>query len=226
MKKKSVVVILVLIAVTVAGYFGFLKYQEGTVIGSPKSLETASAEQGTLLLRATKNQIQTIPTSRTWGRTSFDDLTFELNYPMAVKPTALLVGRNTPNGTRFVALFPERGVHLPLEFADDFRGFDEWGEMNEAYYVQVAEHDFDSDGAPEIVIAVGDGLVDLTVNIIKYHAPISPDDAGRRENWALVGSLTGQQKAIINGNAISLPYGSQGLYTEFTWLKNKFIQTN
>lgn len=224
--KKSVVVTLVVIAIAVAGYFGFLKYNEFKVIESPVLLETTPAEQGKLLQQLTKNQIQTIPNSRIWGKTSFDDLTFELNYQSTVRPTALVVGRDHPNGTKILALFPGYGVHLPLKFADDFGGFDEFGEINKGYYVQVAEHDFDNDGTPEIVVAVGDGLIDLTVNIVKYHAPLSPEDAGRDENWELAGSFTGQEKALIDGATISLPYGSQGLYTEYTWIKKKFIQTN
>jgi hypothetical protein len=92
--------------------------------------------------------------------------------------------------------------------------------------VQVAEHDFDRDGTPEIVVAVGDGLINLVVNVVSYHAPQSMKDVGRVENWSLVGSFTGQQKALIQGDTISLPYGSQGLYEEYTWVKQKFIKTN
>ena len=90
----------------------------------------------------------------------------------------------------------------------------------------MAEHDFDHDGTPEIVVAVGDGLANLVVNVVKYHAPSSSKDAKRLENWSVVGSFTGQQKAQIEGDTITLPIGSQGLYKEYTWVKRKFFETN
>ncbi len=224
--KKSVVLALSLIAIAVAGYFGLLAYKQSNVIESPALLVITPAEQGKLLQQVINNQIQTIPKSRVWGKTSFDDVTLELNYKSTVRPTTLIVGRDHPNGTRILAIFPGYGVPLPLRFADDFRAFNEYGEINKGFYVQVAEHDFDNDGLPEIVVAVGDGLIDLTVNIVRYHAPWLAEDAGRVENWELVGSFTGQEKALIDGDTISLPYGSQGLYTEYTWIKKKFVQTN
>jgi hypothetical protein len=64
------------------------------------------------------------------------------------------------------------------------------------------------------------------VNVIKYHAPKSDKDASRQENWSLIGSFTGQEKAYIKGDAITLPYGSQGLYDEYTGVKDKFVKTN
>lgn len=46
--------------------------------------------------------------------------------------------------------------------------------------MQVAEHDFDGDDIPEIVVAVGDGMLDMALNVVTYYAPQSPDKAVRR----------------------------------------------
>jgi hypothetical protein len=54
------------------------------------------------------------------------------------------------------------------------------GEINQGCYVQVAEHDFDGDDIPEIVVAVGDGMLDMALNVVTYYAPQSPDKAVRR----------------------------------------------
>ncbi len=232
---KKLVVALMVITIAAVGYFGFLKYKQENVIESPTSStessnlvqqEATTTEQGMLLKQLVNNQIQSIPKSKVWGKSSFDDVIFELNYQSKVRPTELIIGQDHPNGTKILAIFPRYGVHLPLQFADDFEGFNEFGDINEGYYLQVAEHDFDNDGEPEIVVAVGDGLVNLSINIVKYHAPLSTEDAGRDENWELVGTFSGQENAVMDGNTISLPYGSQGLFTEYTWVKNKFIQTN
>jgi hypothetical protein len=49
---------------------------------------------------------------------------------------------------------------------------------------------------------------------LRYSAPESNQDAGRAENGSLAGSFTGQEKPCNEGGAISLPYGSQGLFQE------------
>jgi len=190
------------------------------------SSTTKSTKQGELIQLMSKNQIISIPNSIIWGKTSFDNVTLKLNYKSTVKPTELIVGRDHPNGIRILALFPGYGVHLPVKYEKDFGGFNDYGELNEGYYIQVVEYDFDRDDAPEIIVAVGNGLTDLAVNIVKYNAPKLPKDAGRNENWSLVGSFSGQEKVLIEGNTISLPYGSQGLYTKYTWSKNKFAKSN
>lgn len=204
----------------------FPSAQEDRIIASVPGPEATTAGQQNLFLKVSNNQIQVFPKSKVWGKVSFDDVILDLNYKTKVKPTTLVVGRDHPNGTKVLALFPGYGVHLPLMFPDEFGGFNDFGDINEGYYVQVAEHDFDNDGTPEILVAVGDGLVDLVVNVVKYHAPLSPADAGREENWELVGSFSGQEKAFINGDTVLLPIGSQGLHAEYTWSKTKFIQTN
>ncbi len=161
----------------------------------------------------------------TWGKNPSHDLIFPLHYHSRVKPTYLLIGRDHPNGVRFLAMFPGYGVNLPLKFPNNFEGFDEDGELKPGYSVQVAEHDFDHDGVPEIVVAIGDGLTDLSVNIIKYHAPQFIQDADREANWTLMGSYWGQTKAEIKDDTVQIPIGSQGLYDEYTWVKGKFIKT-
>lgn len=203
------------------------------LICSCKNKETSSTDnsniqetkQGDLLQKMTNNQIKAIPNSVIWGKKSFDNVTLKLNYTSEIRPTELTIGLNHPNGIRILALFPGCGVNLPLKYEKDFGGINEYGDLNKGYYIQIAEHDFDNDGAPEIIIAVGDGLTDLAVNIVKYHAPQSSKDAGSDKNWSLVGSFTGQEKAIIEEDSISLPYGSQGLFTKYKLAKNKFIKT-
>lgn len=198
-----------------------------TAAVSPVSLESTPTEQGELIKQMIKNRVQPITKSIVWGKTSFDDVILKLNYSSVVKPTTLRIGQDTPNGIKIMAIFPEYAVvNMPVDFGGDFGGFNDYGELNEGYYIQVAEHDFNNDSIPEIIVAVGNGSHDLVVNVIKYHAPASLEDAGRPENWELLGMFTGQQEAFIDGEAISLPFGSQGLYTEYTWVKTKFIKTN
>lgn len=189
-------------------------------------LLSAAPAQCQLLQALTGNQTHPMPNSKIWGKKSFADITMPLHFSARVKPTLLVIGRDHPNGTRFLAMFPGIGVNLPLDFGKDFAGLDEFGDLNKGYFVQVAEHDFDHDGIPELIIAIGNGSTDLGVNIIKYHPPQLQKDAGREQNWSLVGKLSGQELARVSGDTIELPYGSQGLYDEYTWVKGKFVKTN
>lgn len=200
--------------------------EKPTAAVSPVTLQSTPTEQGELIKQIIKNQVQPFTKSIVWGKSSYDDVILKLNYSSVVKPTALRIGRNTPNGTKIMAVFPEYGVNMPVDFGESLGAFNEYGDLNEGYYIQVAEHDFNNDSIPEIIVAVGNHSIDLVVNVIKYHAPASLEDAGRPENWELVGMFTGQHEAFIDSEAISLPIGSQGLYKEYTWVKNKFIETN
>jgi hypothetical protein len=113
---------------------------------------TASNACAELLLRVVDNKIQAMPNSKIWGKTSFKDIMLELHYRSRVRPSSLLVGRDHPNGSRFLVMFPGYGVLLPLKFDDAFEGLDKFGELYKSYYVQVAEHDFDRDGTPELIL--------------------------------------------------------------------------
>jgi len=166
--------------------------------------------------------------AKEWRQDSADT-NLPLHFKTKIKPTELQVGQDHPNGTKIRAMLPGYGVNLPLDFhgsyKGDFQGFDEFGDLSKGYYVQVAEHDFDGDGEPEIVVAVGNGSTDLAVNVIKYRAPKLAKQAGDEKNWLRIGSFDGQAKAIINGKTITLPYGSAGLYEEYTWKSGKFAKS-
>ena len=185
----------------------------------------SSAAHAQLLQLVVNSRLNPMPGSRVWGKTSSKDIVFPLHYHSHVKPAYLLIGRDHPNGTRFLAMFPGCGVNLPLKFDKRFDGFNEDGELKQGYYIQVAEHDFDHDGTPEIIVAIGNGSIDLSINIIKYHAPQFAQDADREVNWSLIGSYWGQARAEIKGDTLDIPIGSQGLYEEYTWVKGRFIKT-
>jgi hypothetical protein len=225
--KKAVIILFSAFAIGGGGYFLGLENGKNKTYLSSGSSDAASPQEGKLLRSVDANgTVRPLLNSKTWGKTSFDDISLQLNYQADVRPDSLTVGRNTPNGTRFLARFPGVAVNLPLEFGKNFEGFNRWDEMNQGYYVQVAEHDFDGDDVPEIVVAVGDGMLDMALNVVKYYAPQSPDNAERRENWELIGSFWGQEKAYIRQDTIIVPVGSQGHFNEYTLVKGKFVETH
>jgi hypothetical protein len=132
-----------------------------------------------------------------------------------------------PNGVLIVVIFRNHNTAVNILYASSFEfGFDDFGELEEDFHIEATTYDFEKDGNPEIIVAVGDGLVQLAVNVFKYHPPASTEDASRWENWSLLGNFTGQAKMILSDDAIVLPFGSQGLFEEFSWFKGKFVQTN
>lgn len=183
-------------------------------------LATLTIAQGQNLIQGTTNQV-------IWGKVGTKDTTLKLNYLATVKPISMTIGYNNPNGVKYRVYFKGLNVAVDLFNIVKFEsGVNEWGDLLDGFYVQVATHDFDGDKNPEIIIAVGNGLIDMSVNIIKYHPPTNPQDAIRMENWTVIANFQAQEKIHIDKQVITAPFGSQGLYDEYTWVNGKFVKTN
>lgn len=167
-----------------------------------------------------------MPRSVVWGRSRNKEVVLKLAFKTPVRPTAIEIGRDHPNGTRIAARFAGCAVPLNLGMEPESEVFDDLGELHDDYDIQVGEHDFDADGTPELVVAVGDHSTELHVRVLKYSAPSSPDDACRDENWSIIGSFYGQTKAYVDGSKIELPFGSQGLFQEYKLVGGRFVETN
>ena len=169
------------------------------------------------------------PGAKTWGKTPDKDVALPLHYRARVRPAELIVGRDHPNGTRLLVIFPHGkaalGVELPVNFGKKFRGFDAYGDLKPGYTIEVIQYDFSHNGAPEIVVAVGDGRTELALNVIQYHAPKSTRDAASPKNWTVIGSFSGQAGAEIQGGIIRVAAGSQGQRKTYQWIKGRFIES-
>ena len=162
-----------------------------------------------------------------WGKESTNDITLQLDFKTKIKPISMTIGYDSPNGIKFRINFKDLNVAANLRYILSMKsGLDEWGDLDDGYYIEAATYDFNEDKNPEIIIVIGNGLTDLWVNVIKYHPPTNPDDAIRTENWSVVASFSGQEKIYIDKQTITVPIGTQGLYDEYTWLNNKFIKSN
>lgn len=182
----------------------------------------SQAAHAQLLRQITPAGLQPLPGSKVWGKDSTADVEMPLSYHARPKPGSLLVGLGHPNGFRFLVLFPGRGVYLPLQIADGFRGFDDYGDLRPGYFVEVATHRFSPQGEPELVIAVGDGRTELAVNVFKYHALASAKGVARPENWTVEGSFLGQAQARIKETAIEFPADAPKPSTTYLWTEGKF----
>lgn len=96
-------------------------------------------------------------------------------------------------------------------------------------------YDFDGDGASEIVFGVvdfdaGTNLSNVAVNIYSYTPPLNLKDQGRLKNWDHLAQLVamgivGDVKIKFDKSSISIPRNHRGFFYEYTWVKDRFIDT-
>lgn len=67
-------------------------------------------------------------------------------------------------------LFPSDSFAWPLDLSSsvESEAFDEFGELQEGYRLQASVYDFDKDGTNELVVAVGDLLIDSEVWVFSF----------------------------------------------------------
>jgi hypothetical protein len=120
------------------------------------------------------------------------------------------------------------GICYPVPHSDWCAGDDvEHGTRSiDELVVQIGTHDFDQDGIDEIVVAHRFGYMDIEVTVIKFHPPGRLQDFTRPANWEVHGPFQGQFEAFIDKSHIVLPFGSVGLFWEYTFVRDKFIKTS
>jgi hypothetical protein len=114
------------------------------------------------------------------------------------------ITRDTPNGIKILGFKGKYGCGL-----DDFKSvsaFDEYGELLNGYSIQLTCSDLDKDNIDEILVSVGDSLIDMETLVYRL--------SNEKETpFILAGSILGQDKIYFDAEEYSIysPYGSQGL---------------
>ena len=133
-------------------------------------------------------------------------------------PVLFLLRRGSPNGTNLSAIYGDAGENLLGTLPPAMQGFDEYGELEEGFALQVAVRDLDGDKKPEVLVATGDGAAILTVAVFVY----SPRGD---ERFRCVGVIEGQNQLHVNVNgAMTAPYGSQGLFDEYALVNGAVVK--
>lgn len=137
------------------------------------------------------------------------------------------IGMDTPNGTKINVYFQESGYNLiyDMSLSENLNLFDEAGDVKENYFIHLDVFDFDNDFIPEIIVAIGDGLNELQVSILKYTNKIQDSN---ESPYKEIGSIIGQSNILIDEDekAILVPYGSQGLYDKYVYKDWKIVKSN
>jgi hypothetical protein len=124
-------------------------------------------------------------------------------------PVTFSLKRGTPNGVAITAIYGDAGERLNSMLPPEMAGFDDRGELEEGFTLQLAVCDLNNDGKPEVLIATGDGAATLTAAIFTY----TPKGD---ERFARTGMIEGQKTLHVDDKgAILVPFGSQGRFTEY-----------
>lgn len=128
------------------------------------------------------------------------------------------------------------GIKLEIHLNDniyhlenDIVGLDDYLELKESFYCQLAVKDITRDGEPEILLAVGNGLSELYLNAWKFEKYTYLDTPrGEYVNpFKFLGYIEGQEKILIFPDGrIDVPYGSQGLYATYIYNGEQFIKVD
>ena len=112
-------------------------------------------------------------------------------------------------------------VALPIARTKDDACLDEYGDLNDECFIDFALYDFNSDGVPEIILSVGNHIIEQKVYINQYHPPAMKKDYSRPENWTSI-NLNGQTDCYISGDSISFRIGSRGFTDTYFYKDGKF----
>ncbi|MFC5449073.1 stalk domain-containing protein [Paenibacillus aestuarii] len=156
----------------------------------------------------------------TWKQGESD---YDMLLPVVFKDRTarILVGLDHPNGIKFQIIFDDFGWPLPLDNSGN-DVFNSYGDLKDNYSVQATLHDFDNDGNPEIVVTVGDQLINGHVWVFSY---TSVSDTSKINPMKLELSEPIQEKVELDKNKVVIPYGSQGLFTEFDYTNGHFAKS-
>lgn len=87
---------------------------------------------------------------------------------------------------------------------------DDWAVM------QICIHDFDKNKVNELIVAYGDKLTNMTIQVFNR-------EYGQYKSK---GVFEGQDKCYIDKNQLIVPYGSKGLFDEYTFRFGEIYKTN
>jgi len=137
----------------------------------------------------------------------------------------IIIERDHPNGVKLLISSGKEVYSLGFEIA----GLNDIGELEENYYCQLAVIDVTNDGIPDILLAVGNGLIDLHLNIWRFDKEKFKNTIrGKYINpFRYIGHIEGQQNIrILSGGKIEVPVGSFGRFSTYSWDGSKFKQIN
>lgn len=168
-----------------------------------------AAQESTILFDKKQKVANTTTKPIRWS-TGSDRISIPFKSKKNIDIKSIDLSAGHPNGMEFRAIYDngmKAGIFIDWTKASGCVD-EQIGELNDSCFIDIALYDFDRDEIPEIVLSVGDGMIEQTVYLIQYHPPMNQKDRRRDENWSW-NVLDGQSQCYISGDSISFRFGSR-----------------
>lgn len=143
-----------------------------------------------------------------------EDSKMEFDINKELKNISINLGLDSPNGTKATIIIGHNGYNL-IRQSNRFlkSAFDDYGELNDAYYLQATIFDFDKDSSNEVVVAIGNKLNELGLSIFKY----------KYGNFIQIGYIEEGARAFIAKDGIIETFDNAGkLLSKYRWNGKEF----
>ena len=142
---------------------------------------------------------------------------FEFKNPN-ISTIEVLIKRGSPNGTDIILMPYNKNDKFNINYIllsiTSTNAFNEMDELNYDYSIQIDIIDLDNNGYDEIVVSIGDFLIDMETYVFNY---INDDEI--YGNYIMpMDSIWGQKYIEFDEKGIiTIPYGSFGLFDEYVY---------
>lgn len=129
----------------------------------------------------------------------------------------LTFGQTNPLGGKSLILTDSKNAETPIELVTDLgtTPFDESGALKEGFSIFHAEHDFDANGNPEVIIMALNQASESFVWVYTYQEDTN--------NLSAKLAIIGMSNAKLEGNHLIL-LGTKGLSETYTYTNQEFIK--
>jgi hypothetical protein len=112
--------------------------------------------------------------------------------------------------------FTLKGVELNYNNSKIIQNILNIEETDDWTILQVCAYDFDKNNINELIIAYDDMSINLNINIFNRN----------NGKYSSIGVFEGQAKCILEKNQFIMPYGSQGLFEQYTFRLGAIYKSN
>jgi hypothetical protein len=200
----------ILLLVIAIGFGGFFLYD---VIFDKDQTEAVSSAKKPAIAKANEIEKKEISIEPFEKWTEEEPLLVDVNGGQL----KLAFGQTNPLGGKSLVLTDKGNVETPLDLVTDLGStpFQESGVLKEGFSLYQAEHDFDENGVPEVVIMALNQASESFVWVFEY----------LEENNSFITKLAviGMSNAKLEGNHLIL-LGTKGLSETYTYIDREFIK--
>lgn len=168
-----------------------------------------------------------------WDGDIEPDVHMQLHYPGPVPiPIVLNICCDPPGCFRCYVIYNYHVAPVDLAELGALAPYGDEPYLPAEVCAQACEYDFNRDGRPELILALGNHLDELHLNVFAYDPPRAPSKDyfelcdQVKKAWKLVGVCEGQSVAeIAEDGAVIMPYGTKGLYREYRWKNGRMVES-